>query len=379
MKPTSIYKLIQKDSGKRRFLVVVSSNLTGHRVQYLTSLIKRFSTSEVKIVLVLVSKIEFDLSVPQIRDLKALEFDYIDDCKKSRNALSVARKLAIENSKSEILFWDADNWILSLILFRQKSKLLFMRPYLSQKSVSKVLLLLIKWFAIIFFRYIRGFGVGILGVPLHPQRLVPSLWVDDALLVVPEFDTSESGKNVSSVIAHIPTSSKVVLVPGFITFRKNPQLVINAVELASELISTEITLIFAGKSDAECSTLIASFDRPNIRHINNYLSDDEYRMLLLRANVVVLPYTNRGSSGITIESLANGKPVILGDSNLWTEAALSSKGLLHLCKLEANAISITLSQVLNDDKPYAPFHLVGTKRLTVVDFFQLPNNQRSKK
>ena len=370
MKHITLENLLQELSEKQPIFVVVSNNLTGHRIQYLTSLFKRFSIGEVKIVVVLVSKIEFGLSIPQIKDLQAIAFDYIDDCKSTRKTLSVVRKLANRNFSSDILFWDADNWILPLLLFREKSKLLFMRPYLSQKSTKKVALLSVKWCAILFFYYVRRFDVGILGVPLHTQRLMPSLWVDDALLIPPDLHASSRDGKFSNFLPDIPANSKVVLVPGFITARKNPKLVINAIELASRSISTGIILIFAGKSDVESSSLIAGYDNPNIRHINQYLSVDEYRMLLLLSDIIVLPYTNRGSSGITIESLANGKPVILGNCELWTEAADSARGLIHLCNLEESAISRSLVQLLSENLKHAPLYLVGTKRQTVIDFFQ---------
>jgi glycosyltransferase involved in cell wall biosynthesis len=363
--------LLQEESGTRPLFVVGAINLTGHRIQYLTSLFKRLSMSEAKIVLVLVSKIKFDLSASQIRELQAIDFEYIDDCKKPATVLSVARRLANQNAKSEILFWDADNWIFPLLLFSKKSKLLFMRPYLSQKSLQKVVILLIKWCAILFFHYIRRFKVGILGVPLQPHRLMPSLWVDDSLLIAPDLPGSTQDKNDLSVLSDIPANARVILMPGFITARKNPKLLINAIQIASKSISANIVLVFAGKTDVECSTLITSSDYPNIRHINRYLSDDEFRLLLQRADVVVLPYTNQGTSAIAIESLAHGKPVILGESKLWKAAAASSNGLMHLCDLNSNAISLAVSQILSKNMAYPPQFLTRINRPTVLDFFKV--------
>ncbi len=357
-------------------MVIVSQNLTGHRIQYLTSLSNRVSKSDTKIIVVLISKVEFKLSDSQIQELQGVDFYFIDDCKKSLGALSVAREFARQNIKSEILFWDADNWIFSLLLFRQKSKLLYMRPYLSHKSFKKITLFLLKWSTILFFHYIRRFDIAILGVPLHSQRLLPSLWVDDSLLVSPDLPASTKEKVSLRALFDISHNSKVVLVPGFITVRKNPELVVEAIELALKLTSADIILIFAGKSDIACSTLIGRLGNPNVKQIDRYLSDDDYRRLLRVADVVVLPYANRGSSGIAIESLANGKPVIIGDSRLWAEAALSTEGQLYLCKLTATSVALALVQIFEENRTYPCHYLAGINRPTVIDFFLSPTNRK---
>ena len=376
LKPIPRGNFLYGTSAGQQFLVVVSENLTGHRMQYLTSLSNRVSKSDTKIIVVLISKVEFELSDSQIQELQGIDFYFIDDCKKSEIALSVAREFAQQNIKSEILFWDADNWISPLLLFRQKSKLLYMRPYLSHKSFKKITLFLLKWSTILFFHYIRRFDIGILGVPLHSQRLLPSLWVDDSLLVSPDLPTSTREKMSLRPFFDISHNSKVVLVPGFITARKNPQLIIEAIELASKSTTANMALIFAGKSDVACSTLISSLGNPNVKQIDRYLSDDDYRSLLRLADVVVLPYTNRGSSGIAIEALANGKPVIIGDSRLWAEAALSTEGQLYLCKLTATSVALALVQIFEENRTYPCHYLVGINRPTVIDFFLSPTSRK---
>ncbi len=362
--------LNQGNTELEKSTVIVSNHLAGHRIQYLVSFLNRSSESNKRIVLVLISKIEFGLSELQIRALQELDFEFIDDCKNSSEALDTAQLMATQFHRSEILFWDADNWILPLLVFRPKSRLLFMRPYLSNKSLKKVSLFLLKWSAIFFFHFIRGFDVRILGVPCHTPKLLPSLWVDDALLISPDGFTAASESNGTKMLFAIPQNSQVVLVPGFMGLRKNPRLVIEAIEIVSKSIIGDACLIFAGKSDLESSNIINNFGNTNIKHIDRYLSDAEYRQLLLVADVVILSYTNKGSSGIIIESLAYGKHVIISDSRLWTGATEKANGLLHPCKFNAASIADVIVQILSEKGSIPPVILAGMTRPTVIDFFQ---------
>ena len=358
------------DLKSKELTIIVSNDMTGHRIQYLVAFFNRVSKSDRRIVLVLVSKIESNLSEPQILAMKEVDFDFIDDCGSSSQALTTVHAITAKIHVSEILFWDADNWIASLLTFRLKSRLLFMRPYLSDKSAKKISIFLLKWSAIFFFHFVRRFEIGILGVPYHAPKLLPSLWVDDALLISPATVTTTGESNGSKSFLTIPPDTRVVLVPGFISLRKNPGLVIEAMETVTRSVNGNVWLIFAGKSDLNCVNLINGYGKAYVKHFDRYLSDAEYRHLFLVADVVVLPYSNRGSSGITIESLAYGKHVIRTDSRLWAGAAGKTNGLLRLCSLNTISIANAIVHTLNEKESLAPVYLAGIARPTVIDFIQ---------
>ena len=246
--------------------------------------------------------------------------------------------------------------------------LLFMRPYLTSKKILNVIKYLFKWLAILYFHLVRKFKIGILGVPFHKPKIFPSLWFDDPLLTKPNEAKLGGDQSLLRQSFGIGTDSRIILVPGFLTSRKNPELAISILDHVSKHSFDSFCLVFAGKSERTCKLQISNACHPNVFHLDKYLSDSEYRTLLNISSIVLLPYSNRGSSSIVLESLAHGKNVIITKSKIWLNAERNSQGLLHLCPLNAVSISKAIQKILQCDNSTTPVILSGQIRANIIDF-----------
>jgi glycosyltransferase involved in cell wall biosynthesis len=73
-----------------------------------------------------------------------------------------------------------------------------------------------------------------------------------------------------------------------------------------QLDPNRFELVVAGEGDVSGYAL----DRPNVRTINRFITDQEMPALFLEAHAVVLPYVAASQSGVAYMAFAFGRPVI---------------------------------------------------------------------
>jgi glycosyltransferase involved in cell wall biosynthesis len=145
-------------------------------------------------------------------------------------------------------------------------------------------------------------------------------------------------------------------------------LIIEALQMVYTEYSGLLEIVFAGKADGKSRKLVSDSIIPNVVHLDNYLTDLDYAELLNSSDLILLPYSNRGSSGIVLESLSRGKPVIMARSRIWESASEHSKGLIHFSKLNGVSLARTIIEVLESEPVVQPVILQTRGRLSVVDF-----------
>ena len=116
----------------------------------------------------------------------------------------------------------------------------------------------------------------------------------------------------------IPRESKVVTLCGFLQARKNPVTAYEIVEALRDLRNEKVYLVLAGNQSADFKAEVSSLGQvKEVIQINRSLPENEFKGLLRSSHLVLLPYKNKGASGIVLNSLVLGTPVYLDGSHNW--------------------------------------------------------------
>ena len=99
------------------------------------------------------------------------------------------------------------------------------------------------------------------------------------------------------------------------------------------------------------------------------MRDDDYLKTLQSAFLIVLPYANRGSSGIALECLALGKRVVLPKDRIWLEASKISGGMLRLVDLNVKSLVKAILDLSVQEESAQSLILGRSMRPKVNDFF----------
>jgi glycosyltransferase involved in cell wall biosynthesis len=194
-----------------------------------------------------------------------------------------------------------------------------MRPYLQELTFSGVRNYLIKFLVASFLMMMKHSKVGFLAIPGDRPRLYRKNWVDE-LGSKRSISEDQAWRTLSSIEDEIALSENdgIVLVPGFISKRKNPELILEAFDIFSKNHKQKkYALVFAGKIDQECKEI---FRRPKYQFahcLDRYLTENEYSALLKSSKLVVLVYDNRASSGVIVDCIEVSTKVILSGADRW--------------------------------------------------------------
>lgn len=245
--------------------------------------------------------------------------------------------------------WDADNWIREISFSKQRIFSLIMRPYLTSCTLPSIFRYLVKFFFVGYLIRVRKIPVFLLRIPMHKSRFLSKHWVDDPNFDLVDFDVNlgEMGTNKYEV-----KSNKVILVPGFISMRKNPVLAIEVCRMVNSSIGESVQLIFTGKVEDDVLGVLkdCGFDWVVVK--DKYLSRADYLKELRASNLVLLLYENIGSSGVVIDCLAYGVPVLLLKNRFWKSLEEESKGLVKLGVKSADKLALQIERMLLRDNLY---------------------------
>ena len=271
------------------------------------------------------------------------------------------RSLSLHRDNISFAFIDGDQWVPFLLLKIPNSKIILMRPYLAGTDALARIRHAMKILLSIILR-LKGYEFGLLSIPGFSPKILPSNWVNDIPLNI---NSNNQFKEKIALDDTLPMD--FILVPGFIEARKNPLMVIEAFKIFMQHCD-DVSLVFAGRISSEVqSEILKQFD-PRICLLNKYLSEEEYLNLLLKARLIILAYSNRGSSGIVLEATALGTPVVIAGDKNWNNAVLKSEGKLYPVTLTAQSIADVVTQIYIDSPIRRPVEIRNMKNITFIEF-----------
>jgi hypothetical protein len=144
----------------------------------------------------------------------------------------------------------------------------------------------------------------------------------------------------------IGKSNRLITIAGFLDLRKNPQLIYSTFQNLKAVFGEEIKLALIGKQSQEWKDVSRSWDYDGILEIDRYITKQELQYVIKKTSVMILPYSNRGASGIAINSLVLGVPVVLSKNRNWNKASKYLNGSLKLAKLNEQDFSKAITDLL---------------------------------
>ena len=266
---------------------------------------------------------------------------------------------------------DGEDWLRLIFRLRTHLRVLLMRPYLQKNSPKAIVSYLLKLLYISVIARFPETKVALLAIPMDKPRIFRSYWVDDVPSDYLKFQT-DSKISITRLRAEvgIPEGSKIILVPGFITERKNPQLAIAAFKLLQNYNEeNHCVLLFAGKAVSETLALFADIKSNGILCVNRYLGKDEYFTLLAESHLVLLLYKNRGSSGVILDAIATETPVLIMGDKRWQNLIDSLPGQVNRASSTPSILRNQIETMLSDTVEIGLKKVHWETRLNVVGFF----------
>ncbi len=313
-------------------LILISEDFSGHRLDWLIRLIQIVGERDLAVFALDASRLTND-SV----DLE------IDICSDFQSKYELIKFIGKNQVKATLIFWDGDNWLFEILRLKAPIRALVMRPYLTSKSLRNLAVFLIKRLTMLFLKKFKSIELAYLAIPFCTVGKKRNYWVDDDLLIDLEFlKVLRSRRSLN-----LGKQKFKILVPGYISERKNPKLVIDACEVLSNYYQAEFELLFRGKVAETLKVMFASNKRSWVNVQDKYFPRSEYLELLNEADVVVIPYSNIASSGVAVECIALNVPLIMLQDYRWSGAAAQEGINLRLTERDVDQLAISLNEVLS--------------------------------
>ena len=330
-------------------VILITSDLAGHRLDWFR---ENLYANKRKLILLC-----HDASrLHEIQD-PFLSTSLVYECEEDFRFIN---KLNLDSTKVDFILWDADDKLNFVLKSNYSVRLLIMRPYLTEKSLKSMCNFLIKWMVLFYLEIFRNHEIGLLAIPESKPLILKKNWVDDELLV----------PNISADNVICPDSKEFtnILVPGYVSARKNPFIAINACADLRERLGLKIQLTFRGKISADIKSAIHRLNLSWVVVEDSYLTRHKYLESLQKCDLILLPYSNRGSSGIVLEGLALSKPVAIYGSRHWKCLSASSGGQLILMQRGVKGISAAIERYYNIDNETKKYYINHSLRRSALDF-----------
>jgi glycosyltransferase involved in cell wall biosynthesis len=335
-------------------LVLISEDFSGHRLDWLTQMRKQLGERDLTVLSIDASRLSahpIDMGIKVCSDFKS-----------KKELINFIRKTQIN---ATLIFWDADNWIFEMFRVKAPIRALIMRPYLTSKSFHDLVVFFIKRATIFLLQKSMNIDFAYLAIPFCKVRNKRNYWVDDDLIIDLEF--LEELRSYRSL--DLKKETYKILVPGYISKRKNPELVIEACKFLSVNLQCEFQLTFQGKVEKNLEVAFAANEMPWLNVQNRYYPRTEYLKLLNEADVVVIPYSNIASSGVAVECIALNIPVIMLRDYRWKGASSLEGVNLTLVNFDVNELGLAIKRVLtNSFTPREEFDFRYTHPQTALEF-----------
>jgi len=270
---------------------------------------------------------------------------------------------------------DAEEWIKISLSLRNNMRLLIMRPYLQSYSPRGILNYILKIFLTWGFSKFHKTRVALLAIPMHYPRILQSHWIDD----VPSdyqlyFDRLQPIFEKLRIEIGLAENSKIILVPGFITKRKNPKLAVEAFEILRHRgCFSDCVLVFAGRIDRETISGLENKEESGVYVLDRYLTKEEYFGILKGAKLALLLYQNRASSGVTLDAIASSTPILLQGDGLWRNLLESYPKIVIRASKKSFLLANQIESILTGKLAINHTEHHHKARLNVVEFLLTPN------
>jgi hypothetical protein len=275
----------------------------------------------------------------------------------------------LRNHQVTGLVFEADKHLHKLLFIRGKMRILILRPYLEGINFFGFGRFLMKQMLMLIIDKRKSVMLARLSIPYSRQKRNTFKWVRD------NFNTEEFlNRNVKLKeffdLSQIPLEAKVVTLPGYLQARKNPQKIYQTFKEMNAHSSRENFLIFAGKQDEGFKAEILKIGPiDEVIQIDRILSDGEFLCLIQRTDLIYLPYTNRGASGIVLNSLVAGTPVLLSGGFNWRKLERLLDGQLSISSKSSAKTVRQMLKLLEQPKKSKLKLLTDEGIPTVRDFF----------
>lgn len=143
----------------------------------------------------------------------------------------------------------------------------------------------------------------------------------------------------------LPADRRLVGIFGALGWRKNPKLVLEAIDAAG----LDADLVLAGDFDDEVRAWVAGLDerdRARVVARDAFLSNDELDRFVAAVDVVPLVLTNNGPSGIMGKAAAAGVPVVTTGSQVREREVRATRTGLA-CEFTAGSIGAAMREVVD--------------------------------
>jgi glycosyltransferase involved in cell wall biosynthesis len=302
---------------------LVVDPLGGHRISWAVELGILAKKMNISLGIVAILEPSFDAS--NDFEMKAKQyFQSVEFVENELQLKDLIRSRRSEKKQTLFLFFDLEKHVFWLLRNRIRFRGIFMRPYLEGFNFRSVLAWIIKRSITTVSQLIPHADIKLLSIPLQRSNKPKKDWVRDELTL---------NKVISHVSRHVPENLEkyrnLVVVPGFLDTRKDLNLALLCINRLRSLTNDDISLLFAGKA---ARNFVHSYSKVDLSHVtleDRYLSDREYTNLIFSSRIVLLPYSNRGASGIVIEALILGTPIVIVGRRTWSNVSRLSGGLIQ--------------------------------------------------
>jgi hypothetical protein len=116
----------------------------------------------------------------------------------------------------------------------------------------------------------------------------------------------------------IAKSHEIITVLGYLDVRKNPIYAYQIFEQLRLRGNMKMHLVFAGAQSESFKLQLRKIEKmQNVIQIDRVLTSSEYKGVIKASTVILLVYENHGPSGIVLNSLSMGTPVLLQGGRKW--------------------------------------------------------------
>jgi hypothetical protein len=236
----------------------------------------------------------------------------------------------IENSQTIGVCWDADQMLSNFLFARGEYRLLILRPYLEEKSFLGITRYIVKNLLMIILGSRRSIQVARLSIPFAMKSSRKLYWVRDNFNTEGFHKTSRDSQ-IPYELKGVPESCKMITVLGHLDARKNPMKAYQIVTEIKRSFNKNVLLVFAGEQNESFKREIEGIKNfESVVQINRKLTDNELAGVIKASKCILLVYSNHGASGLVLNSLVVGTPVLLQGGKNWANLQKAIGGILRV-------------------------------------------------
>lgn len=241
-------------------------------------------------------------------------------------------RLDVEKEKILGVCWEADRILHRFLFANGRYRLLIMRPYLEARDLFGVTRFLVKKILSTALSRHRLIEVARLSIPYAHKESARNRWVRDDFNTEIFFNSLESAE-IPEELDSITGDHDIISVLGYLDSRKNPLQAYRIFEQLRLNGNQNSRLLFAGVQTDSFKLELSKIEcKNNVIQIDRVLTNNEYIGVIKASRLILLIYANYGASGIVLNSLSIGTPVLLRGGRHWRRLQTISDGSFHVGK-----------------------------------------------